>query len=103
MLFQPNLTDDEPPEPVADGEWSSRRLAMPGVHSEITATVWTPAGAGDRVLVAHDGPDYDRFGRLGRFLAASIAAGEAARFLRGEGLRHPANAAARALTEGAPS
>jgi enterochelin esterase-like enzyme len=61
-------------EPVADGEWSTRRLAMPAVHSEITATIWSPAGAGDRVLVAHDGPDYDRFGRLGRFLAASIAA-----------------------------
>jgi D-3-phosphoglycerate dehydrogenase len=35
--------------------------------------------------------------------AASIAAGEAARFLRGEALRHPANAAARALTEGVRS
>lgn len=33
--------------------------------------------------------------------AASIAAGEAARFLRGEPLRHPANEVARARTEGA--
>ena len=62
-------------EPVAGGEWESRRLPVPGLHSEITATLWSPAGAGDRVLVAHDGPDYHRFGELGRFLAASTAAG----------------------------
>ncbi len=62
-------------EPVAGGEWRDRRLAMPRVHSEITATIWSPAGAGDRMVVAHDGPDYHRFGQLGRFLAASIAAG----------------------------
>jgi D-3-phosphoglycerate dehydrogenase / 2-oxoglutarate reductase len=35
--------------------------------------------------------------------AAAIAAGEAARFLRGEPLRHPANEAARARTEGVAS
>lgn len=35
--------------------------------------------------------------------AASIAAGEAARFLRGEPLRHPANEVARARTEGVAS
>jgi enterochelin esterase-like enzyme len=61
-------------EPLAAGEWRSLPVPMPGVHSEITATAWSPAGAGDRVLVAHDGPDYDRAGRLGHFLAASIAA-----------------------------
>jgi enterochelin esterase family protein len=51
------------------------RLTLPHLHSEITATLWAPAGAGDRVLVAHDGPDYDTYGELSRFLAASIAAG----------------------------
>ena len=35
--------------------------------------------------------------------AASIAAGEVARFLRGEPLRHPANEIARARTEGVAS
>jgi enterochelin esterase-like enzyme len=62
-------------EPLVAGEWRSVRVPMPGLHSEITATAWSPAGAGDRVLVAHDGPDYLEQGGLGRFLAASIAAG----------------------------
>lgn len=60
-------------EPVADGRWSELRL--PALGAEITASIWSPPGAGGRLLVAHDGPDYDRFGELGRFLAASIAAG----------------------------
>jgi enterochelin esterase-like enzyme len=62
-------------EPLADGDWRSLAVPMPILRSEITATAWSPAGAGDRVLVAHDGPDYHREGRLGHFLAASIAAG----------------------------
>jgi enterochelin esterase-like enzyme len=40
-----------------------------------TARVWSPAGATDRVLVAHDGPEYQRRGRLGDFTTAMIATG----------------------------
>jgi enterochelin esterase-like enzyme len=63
-------------EPLAAGEWSRPRLTALG--GEITASIWSPAGAEGRMLVAHDGPDYHRFGELGRFLAASIAAGRVA-------------------------
>jgi enterochelin esterase family protein len=63
-------------EPAVAGQWSELRLPVLG--SEITASIWSPAGAQERVLVAHDGPDYHRFGELGRFLAASIAAGRVA-------------------------
>ncbi|MEU4622670.1 alpha/beta hydrolase-fold protein [Actinoplanes sp. NPDC023801] len=51
---------DSPPAP---GRWSSVDEAW----------VWSPETPTDRVLVAHDGPDYDRLGGLGRFAAAAIA------------------------------
>jgi enterochelin esterase-like enzyme len=63
-------------EPEAAGAWSELRLPVLG--HQITASIWSPAGARGRVLVAHDGPDYHRFGRLGQFLATSIAAGRVA-------------------------
>ncbi|MEV4348858.1 alpha/beta hydrolase-fold protein [Actinoplanes sp. NPDC049596] len=53
--------------PPAAGRWSE--LGVDG------ARVWTPAQATDRVLVAHDGPDYDKHAGLGRYVAASITAG----------------------------
>jgi enterochelin esterase-like enzyme len=62
--------------PTVAGRWSELRLPVLG--DQITASVWSPAGARERIVVAHDGPDYHRFGELGRFLAASIAAGRVA-------------------------
>jgi esterase/lipase superfamily enzyme len=50
--------------PPAPGRW----------HSLDTARVWSPDEPSDRVLVAHDGPEYDRLGGLGRFAAAAIGA-----------------------------
>jgi enterochelin esterase family protein len=41
---------------------------------DATTRIWSPAGAADRVLVAHDGPDYEKYAELGRYAAASIAA-----------------------------
>ncbi|GAA0457793.1 hypothetical protein Aca07nite_70420 [Actinoplanes capillaceus] len=57
--------------PAGPGVW--RRLRLPVLGS---ARVWSPdrtAGrvAAGRVLVAHDGADYDRLGALGRFAATS--------------------------------
>jgi enterochelin esterase family protein len=62
-------------EPAAPGDWHETGLPSPALGGEVIARVWSPAGGADRVLVAHDGPDYDRYAGLGRFTAASIAAG----------------------------
>ncbi|WP_433789985.1 alpha/beta hydrolase [Actinoplanes sp. CA-252034] len=53
----------------AAGTW--RRMRLPGR----TARVWSPVDDTDRVLVAHDGPEYDLRGRLGDYTAAAIGSG----------------------------
>jgi enterochelin esterase-like enzyme len=53
--------------PPAGGDWQDLRTAG--------ARAWSPACPADRVLVAHDGPDYDKYAELGRYAAASMAAG----------------------------
>jgi enterochelin esterase family protein len=55
--------------PAVTGTW--RRMRLPG----LTARVWSPPDDTDRVLVAHDGPEYDRCGRLGDYTAAAIGSG----------------------------
>ena len=61
--------------PAAPGRWRDVHLPLPALRSETVARVWSPAAATDRVVVAHDGPDYDRYGRLGQYTAAMIGAG----------------------------
>jgi enterochelin esterase family protein len=51
--------------PVAGGTW--RDLAG--------ARIWSADRAAGLVLLAHDGPEYDRLGSLGQFSAAMVAAG----------------------------
>jgi len=55
--------------------WCDVEVAAPALRAELSARIWTPAGAGDRVLVAHDGPDYDAYADIGRYAAAIVAAG----------------------------
>src|SRR4051794_29820107 len=61
--------------PAAPGEWRDVYLPMPAIRGEMVARMWSPAAAADRVLIAHDGPDYQRFGELHRYAAAMIGAG----------------------------
>jgi enterochelin esterase family protein len=61
--------------PAAPGRWREVHLPLPAVRSATAARIWSPAAATDRVVVAHDGPDYDRYGELGRYTAAMIGAG----------------------------
>ena len=61
--------------PQAPGSWRDVYLPLPAVHGEMVARVWSPAAATDRVLVAHDGPDFHKLGELGRYTAAMIGAG----------------------------
>ena len=60
---------------AAPGDWRDVYLPLSAVRSEIVARVWSPAAGADRVVVAHDGPDYERHGELARYLAAMIGAG----------------------------
>lgn len=59
----------------AEGAWRDVPLPLPAVHGQVTARVWSPAAATDRVLIAHDGPDYRRYGELARYTAGMIGAG----------------------------
>jgi enterochelin esterase family protein len=61
--------------PPAPGGWRDVYLPLPAVRGEMVARIWSPATATDRVLVAHDGPDFHRYGELGRYTAAMIGAG----------------------------
>ncbi|WP_433292471.1 alpha/beta hydrolase [Actinoplanes sp. CA-030573] len=58
-------------ERVADGEMRAIPVSAPG----ITGRIWSPPGAGERALVVHDGPEYDRRAHLGRWAAEAVAAG----------------------------
>jgi enterochelin esterase-like enzyme len=60
--------------PPAPGRWHDVYLPLPAVRGEMVARIWSPVTPTDRVLVAHDGPDYHRYGELGRYTAAMIAA-----------------------------
>ncbi|HTZ44053.1 MAG TPA: alpha/beta hydrolase-fold protein [Jatrophihabitans sp.] len=64
--------------PRAAGSAEPFAVPSPGLAATVTGQLWTPAGlAGPApLLVAHDGPEYDRLGGLGGYLAALIEAGE---------------------------
>jgi enterochelin esterase family protein len=64
--------------PPAPGDWREVYLPLPAVRGEMVARIWSPGTPTDRVLVAHDGPDYQRHGELGRYVAAMIGAGRIA-------------------------
>jgi enterochelin esterase-like enzyme len=61
--------------PLAAGDWRDLGLPLPSLRAEISARIWSPAEPARRILVVHDGPDYDRHAALSRYAAASIAGG----------------------------
>ena len=61
--------------PVADGTWHDVPLPLPAVGGAVAARVWSPDARTGRVLIAHDGPDYERYGGLARYTAAMVAVG----------------------------
>jgi len=61
--------------PQAAGQWRDVYLPLPAVRGEMVARIWSPDTTTDRVLVAHDGPDFHRYGELGRYTGAMIGAG----------------------------
>jgi enterochelin esterase family protein len=64
--------------PAAPGQWRELTMSAPSLSAEIGARVWSPATRTDRVVIVHDGPEYDTFASLGRYTAATIGAGRVA-------------------------
>ncbi len=73
-----------PPEwlqaPGIEGRYDELRVRGRGLGSSIAVRVWSPADAEPdrplRLLLVHDGPEYDALASLTRFTAAKIASGE---------------------------
>ncbi|HEU4423084.1 MAG TPA: alpha/beta hydrolase-fold protein, partial [Pilimelia sp.] len=50
-------------------------IPAPPIKTEVWARIWSPVTPTDRVLVAHDGPEYDKLASLGQYSAAMVGAG----------------------------
>jgi enterochelin esterase family protein len=59
----------------APGSWRDVYLPLRPVHGEMVARIWSPEPTTGRVLVVHDGPEYQRMAGLAQYAAAMIAAG----------------------------
>lgn len=61
----------------ADGARIDLAIPAPALDREIAAQIWTPAEPDEPLplLVAHDGPEYDRLAGLTDFVAALVAEG----------------------------
>ncbi|HUA71124.1 MAG TPA: alpha/beta hydrolase-fold protein [Solirubrobacteraceae bacterium] len=65
-------------QPVVDGSFEVFGMRVLG--REVSIGVWSPAGGDLPLLVAHDGPEYDRLASLTRFAGAMIERGSVAPF-----------------------
>ena len=61
--------------PGAEGHWRELAIAAPPLGADVWCRVWSPDRPTDLVLVAHDGPEYDKLASLGQYSAALIAGG----------------------------
>ncbi len=77
-----DVTDARPPAwvsaPAATGRWRELTVPAPMIGATVPVSIWSPALPARGVLLAHDGPDYERRACLSRYSAAMVAAGEVA-------------------------
>jgi len=80
---------------TAAGAWREMAIPAPRLAGEVWTRIWSPTandGASlDRMLVVHDGPEFDKLADLGQFAAAIIADGRVRPFhlvLLGPGARN---------------
>jgi enterochelin esterase family protein len=71
--------------PPADGSWRELTIPAPAIKANVPARIWSPpaelsgpAEPAQRLLVAHDGPEYDQRAALGRYSAAMVSLGAVA-------------------------
>jgi enterochelin esterase-like enzyme len=57
------------------GSWRELAIPAPPIKGQVTARIWSPATPTGHVLLAHDGPEYDRLASLGHYSAAMVGAG----------------------------
>jgi enterochelin esterase-like enzyme len=66
--------------PAVEGRSDELRVRGRGLGAAVAIRIWSPADAEPdrplRLLLAHDGPEYDALASLSRFSAAKIAGGE---------------------------
>lgn len=57
---------------------TSLQVSAPDLDGTVEVTVWAPTGLDEAapLIVAHDGPEYTRLGRLTQYLGAAIATGD---------------------------
>jgi enterochelin esterase family protein len=56
--------------------WREFALAAPALHADVWTRIWSPGTPTDRVLLVHDGAEYDKLASLPQYSAAMVAAGE---------------------------
>jgi len=61
--------------PAAAGSWRELSIPAGAIRAEVQTRIWSPEVPPDRMLVVHDGPEYDRLAGLGQYSAALLAAG----------------------------
>jgi enterochelin esterase-like enzyme len=64
--------------PAAEGHWRELAIPAPALGGEVWTRIWSPTTSTDRILVAHDGPEYDKLAALGQYSAALVEAGRVA-------------------------
>jgi enterochelin esterase-like enzyme len=62
-------------QPTAHGDWRELTVAAPALGGEVWVRIWSPEGAGERVLLAHDGPEFDKLADLGIYAGANVGSG----------------------------
>jgi enterochelin esterase-like enzyme len=65
-------------QPGGTGSWRELTVPAPSVRADLAIRIWSPGQATDRLVLVHDGPDYDRYAELGRFTATMVSTGRVA-------------------------
>jgi enterochelin esterase family protein len=60
---------------LAEGSWRELHIWSSALRAHVATWTWSPSAPTTRLLLANDGPEYDRLAGLGRYVAAIVGAG----------------------------